>query len=811
MNLLKQFIVSVRFIGLPDTLRVIQASLIRDWYERKYSPPEAEVVPVLPGGLQEGKQTSRGGRFLFQEAELAVRFLTEDMVQVSWSPGQPTPGYAREDTSWPEVEVSLRETGEASYQLSSPELSLTIQNQGTILYQDREGRQLRVEGPPRRTGEAWSQPVCLNPDEKLHGLGERAAPLDLRAAQTEGEDIVYELWNEDPGGHYSTGDDPLYVSIPLYISRKPEGNYLIFYENPYQGSVSMPPAGQEGSLEIEFGGGELQYYLTTGSVPHLLQRYTQLTGRPALPPRWALGYHQCRWGYKSEREIREVVAGFRKHDLPLSAVHLDIDYMDGYRVFTVHQERFPDLAGLSADLLEEGIRVVTIIDPGVKRDREYFLYREGLEGDYFCTTPDGNPIRARVWPGWCSFPDFTNPETRTWWKEQYPRLLDQGVSGIWHDMNEPAAFVGWGKPTLPTITRYDLEGEGGDHLRGNNLYGLMMNRAGYEALRAYNGDRRPWLLSRSGWAGTQRYAWNWTADVASSWQTFRQTLHTMLGNSLSGIPYTGSDIGGFGGHPSAELFTRWFQMAALTPFFRGHSATSTPRREPWVYGEPTTSIARKFLNLRYRLMPYLYTLAWEASQWGCPLMRPMFWDFEEDPRLGEVDDQYLLGDALLIAPVLEAGADARSVVFPPGDWYSLWDGARYQGAAVQKIPVSLEEIPVFVRGGSLLPMEQDGELQFHLYPPAGASDQVYHSRLYQDGGDGYGPGRLDEFRLTRTGREIELTWDREGAYDFPASEVTIILHGEEAFSRAFVNGQKIDIEDQKQTVPLFDALRLELE
>lgn len=539
--------------------------------------------------------------------------------------------------------------------------------------------------------------------------------------------------NTDPGGHYAPGDDSLYLNIPLYISRAKQGCYLIFYENTHQGEFSF---GEETST-VAFKGGMARYYFTSGTVDEVVERYTELTGRAPLPPRWALGYHQCRWGYKSAQDVREVVAGFKRHNLPLDAIHLDIDYMDGYRVFTVDEERFPDLAALTAELKEDGIHTVTILDPGVKVDPNYALYREGVERGLFCKTPKGKPLKAQVWPGMCHFPDFTNPETRKWWGEQYEGLLAAGVDGFWHDMNEPAAFVGWGAPSLPSVTRYSMENRGalhprldalhledecheddgesrtathsskrsamqffgGNHIEANNIYGLTMNRAGYEALRKLAPQQRPWILSRSGWAGMQRYAWNWTGDVGGSWATLRQTLVTMLNIGLSGVPYTGSDIGGFGGHPSAELFTRWFQMAAFTPFFRGHSATGTPRREPWVYGEPYTSIIRDFLHLRRRLMPYLYTLAEEAAQTGAPLMRPLFWHFPAmDGLSSSVDDQFMLGDSLLVAPVLEEGAKTRRMTLPPGVWYDWWEGTAHEGESQVTVPVTLARIPVFVRG-----------------------------------------------------------------------------------------------------------------
>lgn len=807
MNLFKQFMISVQFIGLMDTLRVIQASLLRDWYERRFQGEQVPQGSTLPGKLLKAEPTAKGGKFHYQNARLEVIFITEDMVRLSWQPGKSLPPDLFPGDSWPDVSCSFQEIDRGEHTLSSSKLTLLIDEQGSIRFQDEDGILYRQEHPPRQRGTAWQHTFDISGQEKVYGLGERAAPLNLRRAQTNCETITYELWNEDPGGHYTTGDDPLYISIPVFITRKPAGNYILFYENAHRGTFCLPGDPEaSGQAAVHFSGGALEYTFGIGPTSHLLSQFTRLTGRSSLPPRWALGYHQCRWGYKTEQEIRQIVKGFKEHDLPLSAVHLDIDYMEGYRVFTINRERFPNLAQLTADLAEEDIQTVTILDPGVKRDEDYFMYKEGKSADLFLNTPAGNPVRARVWPGWCTFPDFSKPETRQWWSDQYPRLLEMGVQGIWHDMNEPSAFVGWGRPTLPDITRYDLNGNGGDHLEGNNLYGLFMNQAGYEGLHKYTPDRRPWLLSRSGWAGTQRYAWNWTADVQSTWQALRQTLATMLGIGLSGIPFTGSDIGGFSGHPTPELFIRWFQLASLTPFFRGHSATGTPRREPWVYGEPYTTIIRKWLRMRYSLIPYLYTLAWEAVQTGAPLMRPLFWEFEDQEELDELDHQYLLGSALMVAPVLEQGQHTRRVLFPPGVWYSFWEEQYYKGPAQVEIPLSLETIPLFIRGGAVLPTSQGSQLTLHIAPPFRTVDPPVRSLLYSDAGEGYGAHRLDHFIVSSSPGKLTLTREQEGDYPFPYQSIRAVTHGDQPTTGAFIDGKEVRIKDRHLTCQDFDHL-----
>lgn len=807
MNVLKKLSISLRFLGLTTTLRTILSTLLRDFLEWRYQSSPAQDPAQPPGPLRSTSTTERGRVFEFTNAELEITFLKNDLVRFTWSPGPETPPYAIHKKEWPDISISSEKTPQGGYAISSSKLEITISAYGAISIHDDQGQPLRRESPPRRQGTLWIHDSHLEADETIHGLGEKAGPLNLRETQENGGRATYEMRNQDIGGFYSSGDDPLYMSIPLYLSRKPTGSHLIFYENPFLGTISFDPPHQykNPQASARFSGGQLRYYLAAGPAPHALTLYTELTGRPPMPPEWALGYHQCRWGYRSSQDVMDVVQGFKDHDMPLSAFHLDIDYMEGYRVFTINKERFPGLRDLTATLREQDIHLVSILDPCVKKDRDYFLYREGKDMQAFCILPNGRPSTGQVWPGTSVFPDFTHPRVRSWWGEKYDLLLQEGFRGFWHDMNEPAAFKAWGEPTLPRPTRYHLEGAGGDHTQVNNLYGLLMNQAGYLGLKDNQPQQRPWILSRSGWAGNQRYAWNWTGDVSSSWQALRQTLITMLHISLSGIPYTGSDIGGFEGHPSAELFTRWFQLSALTPFFRGHSATGTPRREPWVYGEPYTSINKRFLELRYQLLPYLYSLAWEAHTTGHPLMRPLFWIDESDSSLAEVDDQFLVGDQFLVAPVLEKEQQERKVVFPPGAWFSYWDDDVVMGPATVQRPVALETIPLFIKGGSILPLSQNGGLVLHVYPPQKAPSPIHTTVLYQDEGDGYGPHRTDHFSLKRKKKELQLTWKEKGAYPFPFQDITLHIHGTDFNHRVKIDDEESDIEEHQLVVEPFET------
>lgn len=520
-----------------------------------------------------------GARCRFTESELEVVFLADDVVRVSWGAGEPPLPWALAQPGQALDPVNVTVGGEGpdggGVTLASGALAVEVAADGSVRVVDRAGNLVRHSLPPLRRGPARTARSLLRPGERVCGLGEQASPLDLRGT-------THRLWNRDPGGAYGPGEDPLYCGIPVLVGLHPEGDVLSFFENPYDATVRIDAAeGRPGTTpmaELTFSGGMLREYVVGGPLPRLLERYSALTGRPPMPPRWALGFHQCKWGYKDEADVREVVEGFAAEGVPLSVVHLDIDYMDGYRVFTVDPLSFPDLGSLVDEVAGRGTRVVTIVDPAVKVDPSYDVFSEGRHDGRFLVGDDGEPLIGVVWPGPAAFPDFTDPATRRWWSGWYRRLLDAGVAGVWHDMNEPTSITLWGDRTVPVGTRHCAEGRGGDHRECHNPYGQLMNVAGFEAMAAHAPERRPFLLSRAGWAGVQRHAWNWTADVESSWAGLRQQVATAVGLGLSGVAYTGSDIGGFSGVPTPELFVRWLELSVLMPFCRSHCVLGSPSR-----------------------------------------------------------------------------------------------------------------------------------------------------------------------------------------------------------------------------------------
>jgi alpha-glucosidase len=804
---------AARHYGLKKALPIIQFTSLRNRLDREYQiklQAQQSSFTTLPGKLHQVKTLSNGASFRFDHAQLELIFLAPDLVRITWEPGILPVPYALARTDWPLIKISLSQKDDDqknnSWQLASSELSVMVQAQGSVRFYDSDGNLLREDLPPIQSlnpeTPAWSGTARLQVEECIYGLGEQTSSLNRRGT-------TCRMWNTDPMGAYEPGDDPLYMPMPVYLGLHSHGSYLIFYENSYPATFRFDPFsdGNQASKPeawVAFESGALRYYFIPGYPADALQRFSELTGRAGLPPRWSLGYHQSRWGYKSAADIRQVVQGFREHDLPLGVIHLDIDYMDGFRVFTVDPQRFPDLPGLVRELDEQGIKVVTIIDPGVKQDPEYLLYQSGLQEGAFCRQPDGELLVGAVWPGKSVFPDFTNPLARAWWGRAYASLLEAGVAGIWHDMNEPTSFAVTGGPFLPLATGHHLEGQEGDHRQAHNLYALLMNRVGFESLRHFRPTHRPWILSRSGWVSQARYAWNWTGDTSTSWQSLRLTIPLVLGTGLSGQPYSGPDIGGFSGTPSAELYLRWFQMATFLPFFRTHSAQSTAQREPWVFGEPFTTIIRNFIHLRYRLLPYLYSLAWEISQNGQPFVRPLFWNEPQAAALWQIDDEFMLGESLLIAPLLEEGRPRRTITLPSGRWSSWWDDQIYSGPGEIEIECGLEHIPVFIRQGSLLPLDEENRLVIHVYAPEPGQSAAY--RLYSDAGDGSPvPGeqefRLDDFQVFRSAEALEIAWRNEGSYPFPYSQVDLELHGYE-FSRATLDGQPLPTNAKRLHLPL---------
>jgi len=640
--------------------------------------------------------------------------------------------------------------------------------------------------------------------ERFFGFGERTGGLDKR-----GERIL--LRNRDPEGSFG---DPLYVSIPFFVGLRqgreaPRARGVLL--DSFAPSSFDVAASVEDRVGLETTAGGFDLTVFPGPQPsHVLQRFTARVGRSPLPPLWALGHHQSRWSYGTEKQVRALAREIRSRGIPTDVIHLDIDYMDGFRVFTWNSKRFPDPQGLLRDLGLQGFRVVTIVDPGVKVDSDYRVYREGRERRLFCENRDGSEFSLRVWPREAALPDFNRAEVREWWGEQHRDLVAAGVAGIWMDMNEPAGWardvragrviLPYRKQNLSRVVQRDPAGEDRSvpHESVRNLYGYQQCRATRAFLERADPGRRPFLLTRSGYAGVQRFAAVWTGDNRSRWSHLRQSIPMLLNLSLSGVPICGSDIGGFFFSCTPELYARWIQLGALYPFARTHSMWLWRRQEPWRFGREVEHIARRALELRMRLLPYLYGLFREAEQTGAPIWRPLFYEFPEDPEAAGVEDQFMLGPSLLAAPVVERGASERDVYLPPGVWMSWDDDARYVGPRRLRVAAPLARSPLFARGGSVIPTHSPirhvGEVPeepcvLEVFPGADGRGELFEddgeSTRYRDGAFARTKLRLWD----RAGGRLRLEIDRrEGSFEVPPRPMRVSVRGCPAPASVRVNG-----------------------
>ena len=535
----------------------------------------------------------------------------------------------------------------------------------------------------------------LGKDDAIYGLGDKPGCLNKRG-------YSYVNWNTDDPAPHVDSFKSLYKSIPFFIVLGDEYCYGIFADNTYKTTFDF---GYENTdyYFVEHEKGELDYYFMPGNdMAEVVGLYTSLTGTTPLYQRWIYGSHQSRWGYYTQDEVLDIADKFRELDIPCDVIHMDIDYMNGYRVFTFDDKKFPDVKGLSEKLADRGVKLISIIDPGVKKDEDYFMYKEGMEMDAFAHDTDGSVYENAVWPGTSVFPDFTKQSVRSWWGDKTKILLEHGISGIWNDMNEPASFNG----PLPD----DVQFEYGAHEKVHNIYGHFMAKATYEGLAKNDGGKRPFVLTRAAYAGSQKYCGGWTGDNHSIWAHIALSLEQVCNLSVSGLAMCGSDIGGFGSDTTPELLVRFYEAAVFVPFFRNHSAMGTRRQEPWQFDETTIDAVRKTVKLRYRFIPYIYDLAHECEKTGAPIVRTLVYEYPADKHVRNISDEYMLGSFVLVAPVIAPGKEAREVYLPDGDWYDYYTGEKYSGGRYILADAPLDKVPVFIKAGAIIPVA-DGEIR----------------------------------------------------------------------------------------------------
>jgi alpha-glucosidase len=682
-------------------------------------------------------------------------------------------------------------------QTAAGELSLLWANAGWML-RDLAGNQLlsAIGSESGHGGQGWRVTLALGQSEAIFGLGETTGTFNKRG-------LIREFWNTDVLGHAPAIHPSLralYLSIPFACVLRDGRAAGLFWDNPSRQTWDLGQT-QRDRWRMTAAGGDVDLYLFLGpEVRQVVERYTELTGRMPLPPRWALGYQQCRYSYPSRRRVEQVAHTFRARSIPCDALYLDIDHLDDHRVFTFGKT-FPKPPQMIRKLASQGFKIVCIADPGVKDDPRYGVLKRGRALNAFVKKPNRRAdFIGKVWPGPSRWPDFLNAEVRRWWGREQSQLLDVGIAGIWNDMNEPAVFDSPTK-TLPEDCLHRGDLGPARHADAHNLYGSQMARASRDGALAHQPDRRPFIITRAGYAGVQRHAVVWTGDNTSSWEHLADSVQMCLNLSLSGVPFCGADVGGFLDNTAPELLIRWTQMAAFTPLFRNHSNKGTIDQEPWALGPTAEAICRRYIELRYQFLPYLYVLLAEAHRTGAPIMRPLLWHYATDPVAVATGDQFLLGPDLLVAPILRQGAVARSVYLPQGTWFDFWTGRRYPGRQHIVAPGPLEIIPLFVRAGAILPMgpvqqyvgeNEPGIINLHVWPAAPGE-----LPWYEDDGtsNSYAAGNCSERKITFTPKRRggQLRWQpSRGSFASQVRIWRVIFRGLARRLGTELNGRRID-------------------
>ena len=687
---------------------------------------------------------------------------------------------------------------------------------GALAISDLSGRVILADAtdePFAADGEGFQITRRLPQDMHVFGLGEKAGPLDRRGRS-------FAMWNTD-AYRYQESTDPLYKSIPFFIGFERGRAHGVFLDSSFRTSFEF---GVRHPDRLCFGAeaGPIDSYVMTGPTPKSVQQaYAWLTGPPPLPPLWSFGYQQSRYSYMSATEARAVAARLRHERIPADVLWFDIDVLDRNRPFTIDPKAFPDFPALVRELEGQGFRSVVITDLHVPHlpGGGFAPYESGVAGDHFVHDADGQVYVGTVWPGPCAFPDFTREATRDWWGTLLRTEALSAVAGIWNDMNEPSVSSVPTR-TMPLDVVHRIEEPGfaprrASHREIHNVFGMQNARATYDGMLAMHPRRRPFVMTRASYAGGHRSSVTWTGDNSSSWNHLRMSTPMLLSLGLGGFAFAGCDLGGFAGSPPADLLTRWLQLGMFNPISRNHTDKGTNPQEPWVDGEAHTAIRRRFIEERYRLLPYIYTLAEEASRTGLPMMRPLFMEFPDAadgyPLDLEGGHQFMWGAAMLVAPApFPEAVNRYQVILPPGEWYDYWSGGKIVDPAPAKLtggsgttasagsdpaqmphrvdPVpELEHLPVFVRAGSIIPRQPlvqhtgetpQGKLEVLVYPGPNCEGSIY----VDDGVSfDYREGSFLRLRFTcevaPDGSLAITVGDREGSFRPWWDRLEFVVHG----------------------------------
>ncbi|MBV7531553.1 glycoside hydrolase family 31 protein [Chitinophaga sp. sic0106] len=767
-----------------------------------------------PDAVRSWKKEGNIFYFYTTETILEVRVISDKIIRFRYASDgtfQRDFSYATSDTlEESPISFGIREfdanfeiyTNYIKVLIARDNLRITITDlEGKIINQDEMG--FHWQHYLLKGGKIVYCSKLIQENEVFYGLGDKPTDLNLRGKRLEN-------YGTDAYG-YQKDTDPLYRNIPFYYGLHNGIGYGLFFDNTFRTIFDF---GKERDNVCSFWarGGEMNYYFIYGpDLMEVAETYTRITGTPELPPLWALGYHQCRWSYYPEKKVRDIAAEFRKRQIPCDVIYLDIDYMDGFRCFTWNKEYFPDPVKMISDLAKDGFKVVVIIDPGIKVDPEYSIYQEGLKNNYFCKRADGALMEGDVWPGKCVFPDFTNPEVRDWWAGLFKVLAETGVRGVWNDMNEPAVFE---MGTFPEDVRHDYDGEEVSHRKAHNVYGHLMSKATSAGLKKYQMPNRPFVITRSAYAGAQRWSSVWTGDNVSSWEHLWLAAVQCQRLAVSGLSFCGSDIGGFIGEPDGELYTRWIQLASFHPLMRTHSASNETGfdQEPWSFGEKYEAIVKKFISLRYQLLPYFYTTFWQYAQNGTPMIRPLAFVAQHEADTYNCSHEFMFGDSLLISFVNEAGMQEKDLYLPKGQWYSYWDKTQLTGGQHHTVATPLESMPLFVKAGAVIPfypeMQYTNEKQVdEMILEAYYGNTVVKSVLYEDAGDHYGykNGQFNVIRFKQASDDTQFWLKKQyyvnytstysrfrvKVYGIPFTPATVLVDGKPLDAGSYTVGDNI--------------------
>ncbi len=748
-------------------------------------------------------------------SQVRLQVLAPDLIRVRTSFTSPLPerdhSWAIDKNSWQSTQWNVTEDS-ARLLLTTSELEVSISRSPLIIqFLDAKTHQpINTDAVPMShdpaTGDIGAAKK-MGMEEHFYGLGEKAARLDKRRG-------AFTMWNSDTPA-YHEGTDPIYQDIPFYIGWQNSNAYGIFFDNSYRTNFDFG-ANLEADVTFTAEGGELNYYFFYGpSIKKILSRYADLTGHMPMMPKWSLGNQQSRWSYFPDTIAKEIVNKYRADDLPLDVLHLDIHFMNDYRVFTWSPKNYPDPSAFTQTLAKQGVKVVVIVDPGIKyqpptpgakdattnpelapQKDSYYIYNQGIANNYFLKRADGKLWIGKVWPGDSVYTDYTIPAAAKWWGDSLRAYTDHGVAGFWNDMNEPSDFIDQTGKTQMDVITYDGDSRS-VYAKNRNVFALNEASATYEGLRRLRPNDRPFIITRAAYAGIQRYSTMWTGDNTATWDTLSLAIpmYTTLG--LSGEPFIGGDIGGFIGRTNGELMTRWYQIGFLTPFCRNHAQADSYDHEPWRFGTYYEGIIRKYLKLRYRLLPFLYNTLEEAHRTGVPIFRPLMLNYQSDYNTLSIDDEFMVGTDLLAAPILRPAQTSRMLYLPPGTWIDFWTGKSITGGTEIQADAPLETIPLYVRTGAIIPMgpemnyvdEKIGSLTFHVYPDAQGRAAL---SLYEDDGlsQAYTKGVFRRTNITYQSGTIEVSAPT-GSYQPPARTLTFLVHTSQKETRVEIpdNGQ----------------------